>query len=85
MSTHHEKRKCFIAGYYYESNDSFVMHFTEGEIYSYPSFAPELFSLLKLASQHGVLFNSNDRRPNRVSAIYTRIWEIPPGWTDSFS
>ena len=61
------------------------MKFTEGEIYSYPSFSPEVWALFKLAAQRGILFNASDRRPSRVSATYERIREIPPGWSDVFS
>ena len=85
MSTHHAPRKCFKSAYYYADTSTFVMMFTEGEIYSYPSFAPELWALIKLAAQRGVLFNKSDRRPSRISAIYSQIWEIPPGYTDSFT
>ena len=85
MSTHHAPRKCFQHAYYYADTSTFVMVFTEGEIYSYPSFSPELWSLIKLAAQRGVLFNASDRRPSRISVIYERIWEIPPGYTDSFT
>ena len=85
MSTHHAPRHCFDAGYFYADTSTFVMKFTEGEIYSYPSFSPEIWALIKLAAQRGVLFNGSDRRPSRISAIYQRIWEIPPGYTDSFT
>ena len=85
MATHHAPRNCFQHAYYYADTSTIVLVFTEGEIYSYPSFAPKLFALLKQAVQRGVLFNESDRRPSRVSASYSRIWEIPPGWSDSFS
>jgi len=85
MSTHHAPRKCFHSAYYYENTSTFVMVFSSGEIYAYPCFSPELWALIKLAAQRGVLFNASDRRPSRISAIYSRIWEIPPGFTDSFT
>jgi hypothetical protein len=85
MSSHHPPRHCFQRGYYYADTSTFVMVFTEGEMYSYPSFSPELWALIKLASQRGVLFNASDRRPSRVSAIYDRIWALPPGYIDSFT
>ena len=84
MSAHHSTRHCFVAGYYYASASTFVMKFTEGEIYSYPNFSVDLWLLLKLAAQRGVLFNANDRRPSRISAIYSRTWTIPDGFSDSF-
>ena len=84
MSTHHAKRHCFIAGYYYSGDDSFVMHFTEGEIYRYALFGSGFFEFLKSSIQRGVDYNFSYRRPNRISGAYQKINAVPPGWTDSF-
>ena len=77
MPSHHAPRKCFAALYYYIGEAAVYILFTEGEQYRYPEFSLDAWNALKSAAHAGSFFNSNQRRPSRISKPYSLFTELP--------